>query len=164
VISGGDEGAQIAALKAARSLGIKTGGNTYKDFMMVNGKCCPGYRWMYGLKGTSVDRLSHYRDNFEQSDATIYFGIDFSSYKASIIRELYQGQHIKPLLDVYMEQTWYTDDEHGEFECRVSPKEIAYWIVINQVRTLNITGIINRDYESSIFLLLQEALNLLVWE
>lgn len=85
VISGGQDGADIAGLRAAKKVGLQTGGYMTEDFMTISGPK-PEYAQEYGMKALKAGKdkrlFAQYRartcHNVQNSDGTIIF--DFSEH------------------------------------------------------------------------------------
>lgn len=74
IISGGQTGADQAGLRAARALGIETGGWMPKGFLTENGKH-PEFAELYGMVEHSSARYApRTKLNVAESDATLVFG------------------------------------------------------------------------------------------
>ncbi len=79
VISGGQTGVDIAALRAAKSLGIKTGGTMPKHWITLDGKH-PEYAEKYGMKESfTAGYESRTFQNVIDSHATLQVAYDFNT-------------------------------------------------------------------------------------
>jgi hypothetical protein len=97
VISGGQTGVDIAALRAAKDAGIATGGWIPKGFRTENG-FHPEYAEMFGLQETeSADYPERTRRNVFEADCTILLTLDRDSpgSKATLRAVLEKGQEPK---------------------------------------------------------------------
>ena len=132
VISGGQIGADIAGLRAAKAFGVETGGHAPKGWRTLYGPN-PNLA-KYGLvEHGSSSYPPRTRENARNSDGTIRFAIDFNSAgERATLRETTAAG--KPHFDVKIEAV------DGEYRLSPPPSEAAKWIRINQVRTLNIAG------------------------
>lgn len=130
IISGGQDGVDHAALLAAASFGIQTGGWMTKDFRCHSGVGKERAR-IFGLKPVphSYDYKVRTRWNVRDSDATLRLAADFSSpgeictMKAISIYE-------KPHLDVMFMNGRAT----------VNEEDVAKWLIANNVKILNVAG------------------------
>ncbi len=92
VISGGQDGVDIAALRVAKSLGIPTGGHIPFGFLTVSGKK-PELGFLYGLEemkftaSTAFAYIARSKKNIDESSAVLafYFGSNYSSGTAKSI-------------------------------------------------------------------------------
>jgi hypothetical protein len=132
VISGGQNGADIAGVIAAKKYGLLTGGTMPKDFRTLDG-LMPYYAKLYGMveDGSSSYRPRTIKNVFD-ADGTIRFATDFESSDekltwAAIVR------YRRPWRDVYV----------GNPRLPWSPASISLivnWIVDKRISTLNVAG------------------------
>ena len=126
VISGGQTGADRAALIAARAAGIPTGGWMPKGFRAHDGEH-PEFAELYGVRETTS---AHYPPrtamNVKDADATLRFATDWDSPGEVLTLELCL-RYKKPHLAV-------TPDGG------LSPADVAAWLKANGVRVLNVAG------------------------
>ncbi len=132
IISGAQQGVDIAALKAAKTMSLKTGGYMPKGFVTLGGNK-PGYSFIYGCKDCCYNYKDRTWKNVASADATIRLATDFAS-KGEVCTLNAIRHYQKPSLDLYLESDWL-----------LSENEVAYWIVSGEYRTLNIAG--NADVE-----------------
>ena len=131
VISGGQSGADLGGLKAAKAFMIETGGLAPKYFKTENGMDT-SLGLIYGL--TESHRMDYrYRtiENVKNSDGTIIF-----MYRKSVGSVLTQdicSEHKKPCL-IYQAEPEFDANEFKRF---------AAWIQANKIEILNIAG--NRE-------------------
>ncbi len=79
IISGGQTGVDIAALRAAQSLGIPTGGTMPKGWRTLTG-ARPEYEQMYGMRESSFrDYAPRSFQNAATADVTLRIATDWSS-------------------------------------------------------------------------------------
>lgn len=78
VISGGQTGADIAGLSAAKRCGLETGGFAANGFETENGKR-PDYAKMYNLVDKHYNYAQRTVENVKASDATFVFASNISS-------------------------------------------------------------------------------------
>lgn len=101
VISGGQIGADIAGLRAAKRCGIATGGFIPKDYLTLAG-IKPEYADLYDLVETDTDRypLRTFR-NVHDSDATLRIAYNFGSPGERCTLKAI-NKYNKPRFDMYM--------------------------------------------------------------
>lgn len=133
VISGGQIGADIAGLRAAKAAGIKTGGFAPRCFKTLIGPNL-NLRTEYGLVQCDQDDYPHRtRMNVFHSDCTIRFAINWNSPgELATIREIKRFN--KPYYDVSL---------LGWEEAQVAipePQYIAEWLKKIDARVVNIAG------------------------
>jgi len=78
IISGGQTGADVAGLTAAKKCGFDTGGFAANGFETENGKR-PDYAKMYGLVDKHYNYAQRTVENVRMADATIVFAANISS-------------------------------------------------------------------------------------
>lgn len=130
VISGGQTGADIAGLQAAKHLGLQTGGWVPKGCVTQAGPA-PWLVTEYGCREHPSNKypprtLANVRD----SDATIRFAerLDSPGEKCTL-----KGitQYGKPHFDV---------DLSGNFDITEKVEEVRAWLIERNVRVLNVAG------------------------
>lgn len=131
IISGGQTGADQAALRAARRLGIATGGWAPRGWLTQAGQ----KRLLLAGFGLAEHDLPGYPPRTEacvrDSDATLRIAGDFCS-PGEILTKTLALQHRKPLFDV----KWHgppIDVEHYR-------KPLLDFLARNKVRVLNVAG------------------------
>ncbi|MBA4186402.1 MAG: hypothetical protein C0467_00135 [Planctomycetaceae bacterium] len=126
VISGGQTGADRAALIAARQAGIPTGGWMPAGFLAHDGNH-PEFAERYGIRETAS---SEYQPrtalNVKEADATLRFAAVWDSAGELLTLRLCHEQR-RPHLDV-------------EINGGVSPADVAEWILSTDMRVLNVAG------------------------
>lgn len=133
VISGGQRGADIAGLRAAKRCGIETGGWMPRGYRTLDGPR-PGYLHEYGLLTTeSPGYPERTSKNVRDSDCTIRFASSWSSRgELATLREL--KRYGKP---------WY-DVDLGDLEDRASMAAelgaIVTWLRNCDCRVINVAG------------------------
>ena len=126
VISGGQTGADRAALVAARAAGIATGGWMPAGFLAHDG-AHPEFAELYGMRETPGERYqARTALNVKESDATLRFATDWDSAGEVLTRRMCE-RYGRPHLDV---------TPGGP----VTPAEVVEWLVRNNVRVLNVAG------------------------
>jgi len=134
VISGGQTGADIGGLKAAKASGIQTGGLMPAGYLTEAGKR-PEYGPLYGV-------LEHPSDRYEprtvanvlNSEGTIIFSSNFGSAGSKLTMEAC-GRATKPLMLI---------DVRSPSETAVD--DVVKWLNENKIQTLNVAG--NRESKS----------------
>lgn len=126
VISGGQTGADRAALAATRAANIATGGWMPKGFRALDGNH-PEFAALYGTKEHESERYPPRTAlNAKESDATIRFATDWNSPGELLTRKMCD-RYGKPHFDV---------TPGGG----TTPADVVAWLVANNVRVLNVTG------------------------
>jgi putative molybdenum carrier protein len=133
VISGGQSGVDVAALRAAKRAGLQTGGWMPSGFRTLDGDR-PEYAAEYGMV-EHESRLYPPRTgrNVAKSDATLRLAVDFESAGERCTLAAIR-RHRRPHLDVPFHRRgsiWTTD---------VTPSAVAAWIVATRVLVLNVAG------------------------
>lgn len=125
VISGGQTGADRAALVAARAVGVPTGGWMPKGFLAHDGTH-PEFATRYGVQETDYSRYQpRTARNVKGSDATVRIATNWDSAGEVLTLDLCRANQ-KPHLDV-------TPGEQA-------PATVAAWITANDIRVLNVAG------------------------
>lgn len=144
VISGGQIGADIAALKAAKQFGIKTGGWAPKDFRTRDGNN-PALGTVYGLnEHHSILYPPRTDANVVMADGTIRFAHDFNSPgERCTFKALARWQ--QPFIDIELRGNsltgWHCSDARAFWWA-------ANWIVDNNIKILNVAGNADPSIES----------------
>lgn len=126
VISGGQTGADVAALKAARAVGIPTGGWLPKGFITLEGPR-PEYVGLYGMQECSRGGYPTRTElNVRDSDGTLRFARDFKSPGERCTLKNIKW-HGRPYFDVDIDRPALWND-------------VWNWIGANNVRVLNVAG------------------------
>lgn len=133
IISGGQIGANIAGLRAAKELGFETGGWMSLGFKTLEGNK-PEYAEMYGLRETEVSTYPQRTElNVLSSDGTLRIAKNFSTRgELCTIRAI--KKYNKPYYDLnyfYIEK-WFQGASLGT--------AIITWILENNIQILNIAG------------------------
>lgn len=152
VISGGQIGADIAALKAAKSLGIETGGWIPKGFRTLAGSK-PEYAEEFGLvENVHIGYADRTYLNVRDSDGTLRFAYNFESPGERCTLKALKSYN-KPFIDVVMLQS-------GEAWISVlEPPEITEWLNDNAVGVLNVAGNANKSIEVFVYNFMREVLS-----
>jgi hypothetical protein len=126
VISGGQTGADIAGLIAAKKLGIPTGGTMPKGFRTLKGPR-PEYAKLYGIKEhASYAYPPRTECNVKDSDGTIRFATHWESAGEKCTLKLIQ-KHGKPWYDI--------DPSIGH-----DPLHVVEWMLQHNIQILNVAG------------------------
>lgn len=126
VISGGQTGADRAALVAAKAAGLATGGWMPKGFLAQDG-CHPEFAELYGLREHASDRYPPRTAlNVKESDATLRFATEWDS----------PGEVLTLELCLRMKRPHLAVTPDGG----LSPDEVAAWLTATGVRVLNVAG------------------------
>lgn len=134
IISGGQVGADIAGLRAAKRYGLRTGGNIGKNFRTKKGPR-PELGVEYDLEEMPSDLYPvRTSANVRNSDATVRFALDFKSYGEQCTHKHLQI-HGKPFFDIDLK-----DAELPLFE-------FVDWLITQDIEVLNVAGNANEDIE-----------------
>jgi hypothetical protein len=126
VISGGQTGADRAALAAAKAANITTGGWMPKDFRAQDGPR-PEFAALYGVwEHTSERYPPRTALNVKESDATLRFATEWDS-AGEVLTQRMCERYGKPHLDV---------TPAGP----IAPADVVEWLIRNNVRVLNVAG------------------------
>ena len=126
VISGGQSGADIAGLEAAKKFGFETGGMMPFGFKTLDGPK-PEYHDMYGLvPHASSSYTPRTRANVRESDGTIRLAFDFDS-KGEICTKKAIDHYKKTFIDI-------------NFFAEQSIKPAVQWLCENDIEILNVAG------------------------
>ena len=126
VISGGQTGADRAALAAAKAAGVATGGWMPKGFRAQDGPR-PEFAELYGVREHASDRYPPRTAlNVKESDATLRFATDWDSPGEVLTLQLCE-RYGRPQVEV---------TPGGA----ISPADVAEWLARNNVRVLNVAG------------------------
>lgn len=160
VISGGQSGIDISALRAAKSVGLETGGCMPHGFRTLQNNrdtYRPDYAALYGMyEHASHDWIPRTRENVEKSDATLIIGTDLNSPGARATRKAC-FDHGKWFEDLWIRRTCFEGEmpapslsvglivsKNGVSTTQdVTPVALAALIHSRGWQTLNIAG--NRD-------------------
>jgi len=150
VISGGQIGADIAGIRAAKVFGLETGGWMPKRFMAKDG-FHPEYAEEYGiLEHLSAAYPPRTRLNVQHSDGTLRFAYNFNS--AGERCTMYAiNQYSKPYMDI---------DLKVKRSMQPLAEEVADWIIVNEIATLNVAGNADKQIEKWIERFLTRVFNL----
>lgn len=138
VISGGQTGADIAGLRAAKACGIPTGGFIPKGYKTLGG---PKAQYEHEFNLVAIDTPSYAertRLNVMQSDCTVRFAFDFGSAgeRCTLNNIRY---YAKPYFDIKVD--WRLPNG-----CLVLPEKLIAWILENKFKVINIAGNSERTY------------------
>lgn len=125
IISGGQTGADIAGLKAAKKYNLETGGWLPKDCITLDGPKLE-YIEIYKMKESHGGYAIRTESNVKDSDGTIRFASDFSSSgEKCTLRAInwYKKPHLK--IDI---------------KKPIEKEKVIEWIKKNNIKVLNIAG------------------------
>lgn len=126
VISGGQNGADIAGVVAAKMFGISTGGCLPNGWVTLNGPR-PNYESEFGMTQHSSSKYPpRTYTNARDADGTLRFASNFSSAGEICTLKAIQS-YKKPYLDI---------DKNS----LISTQQVADWLVENNIHILNIAG------------------------
>ena len=132
IVSGGQTGADIAALMAAHDFGITTGGWMPKGFITQGGPR-PEYKIKYNLVEHSSSKYApRTYANVKDSDATLRFAYDFNS-PGEICTMKAIHEYKKPFMDVDVKNPRRVE-------------EVMEWLLRHQIKILNVAGNSERTY------------------
>jgi hypothetical protein len=137
VISGGQDGADLAGLIAAKDLGIPTGGAMPLGWRTKSGSH-PEYAELYGChEHSSPSYPPRTKRNVKDSDGTVRFAYNFhtAGERCTATALLAAG---KPYFDVTI-----TETSHGVFTIQHSEHQMlrfTQWVIRENVKTLNVAG------------------------
>jgi hypothetical protein len=157
VISGGQSGADIAGLRAAKFVGIATGGSAAKGWLVEaeDGRehiPAPWLKTGFGLvecqQGATIAAryVARRRANVFASDGTLLFFKEWTPGTKGVLHDLRETQ--KPVALILARPEAFDRDnpfrdyltEFGCFFSARAPEEAADWIRREEISTLNIAG------------------------
>jgi len=130
VISGGQIGADIAALRAARKLDVPTGGYMPLGWLTIKGPR-PEYEPWYGMVEASVPGYP-FRTmmNVRESDGTLRFATSWDSRgELATLREI--RKYRKPHYDIHPSYITTMDEQLSA---------VRQWISDHDIKILNVSG------------------------
>lgn len=129
VWSGGQIGADIAGLRAAKYFKLKTGGYIPKGFLTLRGNR-PEYREQYGLVPTSAASYPMRTElNVKHTDMTVRLATDFES-RGELLTKRCAERFEKPYYDVWVYGENWIDQQI----------ELFHFIEENKFKRINIAG------------------------
>lgn len=126
IISGGQEGADVAGLEVALKLGIKIGGWAPSGYIQKSGPNPDLLKGRYNLKEHKGGYKERTYENVKVSTGTIRCCVDFFS-PGEICTLNAIKKFNKPHFDVYLPNA-------------VSEEEFVIWILRYQIKILNVAG------------------------
>lgn len=131
IISGAQIGADIAALRAAKKLGLETGGWMPAGFVARDG-VHPEYAEVYGIKEHPSPKYPPRTEaNVFAADATIRFAYNFATAGERCTLNAIR-RYGKPYFDVSISS--------GPRCIEENPKSLEYWLRSNDFGILNVAG------------------------
>ena len=137
VISGGQTGADIGGLLAAKLHGIETGGWMPKGWI-THDDSRPEYKTLFGMQESTGSYSQRTRQNVEDSDGTIRFACNFKSPG-----EICTLKAIKKLDKPYFDVPIEKDDP--VLRAKVM-EQFTRWIKDHGITTLNVAGNSHRTW------------------
>ena len=126
IISGAQNGADIAGLKVAKKYGLETGGIMPFGYKTLDGPR-PEYKAEYGVNvHNSSSYVPRTRANVRDSDGTIRFAFNFES-RGEVCTLKAINDYSRPHLDVDLNNP-------------ISATAIAEWLGANKIEVLNVAG------------------------
>jgi hypothetical protein len=135
--SGGQTGVDIAALEAARSKGVNTGGWMPKGWITQDGPR-PEYEKLYGLREHHCgDYRSRTWQNVCDTCGTLRIARDMQSAGERCTLRAITASN-RPYFDVDASKAdgWLS----GRYHTNQSPRHVAYWILSRGIIRLNVAG------------------------
>lgn len=152
IISGGQVGADIAALQFAKGFGMQTGGWMPKGFKNRDG-FHPEYAEMYGLLETNDGGYpARTRLNVQSGDVTLRFGHNFKTY-GELCTARYIRQLKKPHLDIWINPV----DETA----KPDPAYVADWLLVYRPQVINVAGNAYPAIETTVRIFLDKVFNII---
>jgi Circularly permutated YpsA SLOG family len=150
VISGGQIGADIAGLRAAKALGIETGGYMPLGWKAKDG-AHPEYYTEFGMIEAPGDYAYRTALNVLRSDGTIRFATNWKSYgEQATLREI--EHYKKPYLDVDPSKL---SENSALYEVHVAES----WIIAANIKVLNVAGNGRKDIEEFVTMFMTNLLH-----
>lgn len=136
VISGAQDGADIAGLRAAKKAGLVTGGYMPKDFLARSG-FHPEYATMYGILTTaSPEYPERTKWNVRQSDGTLRLAYNWNSRGEQLtLSEIQRAgkPHFDVTIGVNAITFWVPNRE-------TYLKSLWQWVIEERIEILNVAG------------------------
>lgn len=154
IISGGQTGVDVAALRVAKELGLDTGGWAPQGYLTQNGANFD-LRDLYGLKeapptpdGKTYKARTYF--NVRDSDATLRLAWNFSTF-GEICTYNALLQYRRPKFDVNWVEVGIWEDAaqqpedvgqslNQQLAFDAHPQDVVDWIKMLMVKTLNVAG------------------------
>ena len=126
IISGGQTGADVSGLRAAKKCGITTGGTAPKFYLTEDGPN-PLLGSLYGLvEHTSMKYPPRTFANAKEGDGTIRFAVNFETAGEKLTLKAVK-QFGRPHIDVDVADP-------------IRHQKVADWIISNNIKVLNVAG------------------------
>ena len=134
VVSGGQTGADVGGLWAAKNFGLETGGKAPKGYKTEEGNDPSLLKYFFNLEeDSSYDYRPRTEYNVLNSCGTIIFNNNPLS-SGSTLTASFCRTHNKPLYILSL------DEDTDEYE---EVRKVVKWLVANDISTLNVAG--NRE-------------------
>lgn len=152
IISGGQIGADIAALQWAKSVGLQTGGWMPKGFKNRDG-ANPEFKDLYGMLETAdISYPARTRLNVNNADVTLRFGHNFKTY-GELCTARFIRQFGRPHLDVHINPV--------SFETKPDHVYVADWILVYRPEVINVAGNAHKSIEATVRSFLDRVFNII---
>jgi hypothetical protein len=136
IISGGQTGADTAALVAATRVGVATGGVMPKGFITLDGKK-PEYEQLYGVTQSESGKYPpRTTENVKAADITLRFAKDFKS-RGEVCTMNAILRFNKPFVDIRIPDTKLPIDDLPLVD---QPESIAEFIIGKEFFVINVAG------------------------
>lgn len=146
IISGGQTGADIAALRVAAELGFQTGGWMPRGFKTLAGSK-PEYVDLYNVhENDSPSYKDRTFKNVWDSDATLRLAHDFST-PGEVCTNKAIFEYERPAMDVLFSFKYGFTSDDDDWETDVYPSEVREWLVEHQIQVLNVAGNAGVEFE-----------------
>lgn len=143
IISGGQVGADIAGLRAAKKNGVKTGGWAPRTYRTLVGSDYE-LRDIYGLSEHSLPEYPpRTYMNVLESDGTVRFAYNFTSPGESCTAKAIK-RYNKPSFDVTMHKDYFGWEMIPDYN------RFAIWLDRQFISVLNVAGNANKDIEKAV--------------
>ena len=151
IISGGQIGADLAALQFAKDYGFQTGGWMPRGFKNKNGDN-PEFKEFYGMLETDDGGYpARTRLNVQAADVTLRFGHNFKTY-GELCTARYIREFNKPHLDIYINPV--------DQSTKPEPSYVADWLLVYNPGVINIAGNAYPALEAPIRTFLDKVFNI----
>lgn len=136
IISGGQTGADTAALVAATRVGVATGGVMPKGFITLDGKK-PEYEQLYGVTQSESDKYPpRTAENVKAADITLRFAKDFKS-RGEVCTMNAILRLNKPFIDILIPDTKL---QISDLPIVDQPESVAEFIIGKGFFVINVAG------------------------
>lgn len=161
VISGGQVGADIAGVRAARNHGLETGGWMTQGFKTVRGALEEETIKLYGFQET-VSPVYPIRTeyNVRDSDGTLRLAYNFNGYgELSTLKSI--KKHNKPYFDIYLHQDYRVYNGIPSDYLKQQVVGASIWLELEKIKVLNVAGNADKRIEGLVYDILTNMFSLL---